>query len=44
MSFYGPLIDSNFGPTLNFFMALLVENYSNTLFLSYNVVFFIHKG
>ena len=28
-----------FGPALNFFMALLVENYLNTLFLPSNVVF-----
>ena len=28
-----------FGPTLNFFMALLVENYLKTLFLPSNVVF-----
>ena len=26
-------------PTLNFFMALLIENYFNTLFLPSNVVF-----
>ena len=30
-----------FGPTLNFFMALLVENYLNTLFLHSNVVFVV---
>ena len=28
-----------FAPTLNFFMALLVENYLNTLFLPSSVVF-----
>ena len=28
-------------PTLNFFMALLVENYLNTLFLPSNVVFVV---
>ena len=30
-----------FGPTVNFFMALLVENYLNTLFLPSNVVFYV---
>ena len=40
MCVYGPPTVPNFlAPTLNFFMALLVENYLNTLFLPSNVVF-----
>ena len=33
-----------FGPTLNFFITLLVENYLNTIFLPFNVVFDVYKG
>ena len=38
-----PLIQPtlSFGPTLNFFMAVLVENYLNVLFLPSNVVFYV---
>ena len=31
-------------PTLNFFIALLLENYLNTLFLPSNVVFGVYYG
>ena len=42
MCVYGPLTVPNFWPRpLNFFIALLVENYLNTLFLPSNVVFHV---
>ena len=36
---YGPPTDPNFWPDPKLFMALLVENYLNALFLPFNVVF-----
>ena len=43
MCVYGTPTNPTFLPTLNFYMALLVENYLNTLFLPSNIVF-MSKG